>query len=369
MPKLITTWFGVFLVERDKVLKQILFPKDADEIAKRLKAMSENAVLKEERDLAKGVKGLKASDPRLSEFGPVSRTIKDREVSTRPELYGFSKGLLQEAMIKLGRASMKEIAEDRYIIQAVKAIDDLNKTANLLSERLHEWYSHHYPELGRILPDEKYASLISELGDRGKVGEQAGEDPSSSVGAPLNDEDRQAVMAYAEALDRIYRTRKTMEKYIEARMKDVAPNITHMTGPVLGARLIALARGLERLARLPSSTIQILGAEKAFFKHLTEGSDMPKHGVIFQHPLLHASPHWQRGKIARAFASKIAIAAKSDSYSDKFLGDDLKRDLDKRIANIRKAFKNPPRAKVARDRKGKRKGKKGRSNGKRKRRS
>jgi nucleolar protein 56 len=363
MPKLITTWFGVFLVEREKVLKQNLFPKDADEIAKRLKAMSAETILKEERELAKGVRGLKVADPRLAKLGPVSKSIKDRDISTRPELYGFSKDLLQEAMIKLGRASMKELAEDRYIIQAVKAIDDLNKTANLLSERLHEWYSHHYPEIGRNLPDERYAALISKLGDREQVGKEAGEAPSSSVGAPLNDEDRQAVMAYAEALDRIYRTRKTLERYIESRMKEVAPNITHMTGPVLGARLIALAGGLERLARLPSSTIQMLGAEKAFFKHLTEGGDMPKHGIIFQHPLLHASPHWQRGKIARAFASKIAIAAKSDSYSDKFLGEDLKKDLDKRIANIRKSFKDPPRPKGAR---GKHQ-RKGRSKGRRKR--
>lgn len=92
---------------------------------------------------------------------------------------------------------------------------------------------------------------------------------------------------------------------------------------------------------------------------------MPKHGIIFQHPLLHASPHWQRGKIARAFASKIAIAAKSDSYSDKFLGDDLKKDLDKRITNIRNSFKDPPRTKGARGWKDK--GKKGRSKGRRKR--
>jgi nucleolar protein 56 len=349
MPKLVTTWFGTFLVERGKVQKQVLFPKDAKAIAERLRARSEEKVLDEERQLAQGVRELKVAEGRLSQLGPVSKSLHDMEIAMKPEVHGFAKGLYQEAMLILGRSRMKDIAEDRYIIQAVRAIDDLNKTANLLSERLHEWYSFHYPELGPDVGDERFAELIAQYGDRTEVAKQGGlPDASSSVGAPLGDQDKAAVMAYAGALEGVFKTRGDIEAYIEERMKEIAPNLSHLIGPILAAKLIALAGGLERLARLPSSTVQMLGAEKAFFRHVTEGQDLPKHGVIFQHPLLHASPFWQRGKIARAMAAKIAIAAKSDAFGDNFIAEDLKNALDKRVESIRRIYKDQP-AKAPRD--------------------
>ena len=343
MPKLITTWFGTFVVEKGKVLDKVLFPKDAKAIAERLKARSEGHILDEERQLARNARELKVSEGRLQELGPVSKSLHDMEVSSRPEIYGFPKPLYQEAMLILGRSQMKIIAEDRYIIQAVKAIDDLNKTANLLSERLHEWYSLHYPELGKEVSDERFATLIAQFGDRIEVAKEASRpDVSASVGAPMNEQDKSAVMAYASSLEGVHRTRGDIETYVEERMKEVAPNLSHLVGPILGAKLIALAGGLERLARLPASTVQMLGAEKAFFRHITEGQDLPKHGVIFQHPLIHASPYWQRGKISRAMGAKISIAAKSDAYGEKFIGEDLKKDLDQRVEAIRTIFKDQP---------------------------
>ncbi len=98
---------------------------------------------------------------------------------------------------------------------------------------------------------------------------------------------------------------------------------------------------MNRLARLPSGTVQILGAEKALFRHLKEGSNPPKHGFIFQHPFIHRAPYWQRGKISRAFASKIAIAAKVDEHSDRFIGEELRKDLLERIEDIKDKYPKP----------------------------
>ncbi|RLI27874.1 MAG: C/D box methylation guide ribonucleoprotein complex aNOP56 subunit, partial [Candidatus Hecatellales archaeon] len=99
---------------------------------------------------------------------------------------------------------------------------------------------------------------------------------------------------------------------------------------------------LEELARLPSSTIQVLGAEKALFRALRRGGRPPKHGIIFQHPFIHQAPRWQRGKIARALAGKISIAAKVDVFSGNRIGDRLKADLEKRVAEIREKYRKPP---------------------------
>jgi nucleolar protein 56 len=102
---------------------------------------------------------------------------------------------------------------------------------------------------------------------------------------------------------------------------------------------------LERLASLPSSTIQLLGAEKAMFRHLRSGKNPPKHGVIYQYPDLRKAPYWQRGNIARALAGKVLIAAKVDQYKGEFCGDRLNEELKARIADIKRRYPDPPKKK------------------------
>ncbi len=70
------------------------------------------------------------------------------------------------------------------------------------------------------------------------------------------------------------------------------------------------------MASMPASTIQVLGAEKALFRSLKTGSHPPKHGLLFQHAMVHSAPRWQRGKIARAVAAKAVIAARVDVYGE-----------------------------------------------------
>jgi len=125
-------------------------------------------------------------------------------------------------------------------------------------------------------------------------------------------------------------------------MEDVAPNIKSLVGSLLGARLIALTGGLTNLAKMPASTVQVLGAEKALFRSLKTGARPPKHGMIFQHTLIHEAKRWQRGKMARALAGKLAIAARSDAFSGKYIGDDLKAGLEKRIKEIQEKYEEPP---------------------------
>jgi nucleolar protein 56 len=108
--------------------------------------------------------------------------------------------------------------------------------------------------------------------------------------------------------------RKSLEMQIDEQMKEVAPNISAVLGTTVGARILAKAGSLNRLSTMPASTIQVLGAEKALFRSLKTGSNPPKHGLLFQHAVVHAAPRWQRGKIARAVASKASIAARVDVH-------------------------------------------------------
>jgi len=111
-----------------------------------------------------------------------------------------------------------------------------------------------------------------------------------------------------------------------------------VAGTVLGARLIAGAGGLKQLALLPSSTIQLLGAEKALFRHLrNKRIKGPKHGLLYQHAMVKRVPAKHKGKVARSVAAKIAIAARADFFKSKGkVGENLQKELQQRVEALGK---------------------------------
>jgi nucleolar protein 56 len=121
---------------------------------------------------------------------------------------------------------------------------------------------------------------------------------------------------------------------VETTAPTVAPNLAALAGPVLAARLIALAGGLESLAKKPAGTVQVLGAEDALFAHLRGHAPSPKHGVIYTHEYVNGTRPADRGSAARALAGKLAIAARVDHYSGE-LKPQLRTDLEDRMATIR----------------------------------
>ncbi len=322
---LLTTWFGTFLYEDDAIVKSNIFPKDANEIAKRLSSIGKGEILEEEKALVQDIERFLVLDERLTKLG--GELIEEEPPSIEHEDLGFTNDMLHEAMMILAREKAEpEVTKDENIAQAVNALDDLVQSANLLSERLHEWYGMHFPKQQRVMKDEEFIQIVIKYDEKEEVKSQ---------------EDFKPIQDLAKTLQNIHDRKKQLEEYLKNEMGDKATNLSHLVGPIIGARLIAKAGGLNRLAKLPSGTIQMLGAEKALFRHLKDGSKPPKHGIIFQHPLIHRAPYWQRGKIARAFASKIAIAAKVDEHSDKFIGEELKKDLLERIEDIKEKYPEP----------------------------
>ncbi len=345
---LVTKWFGVFLCEEDQVRKHLLFDRDPQVMAQRMAAVQRGEILPEEEELA--TKGVKVADARLSRFG---KPVYFDSSFIRPEDYGLDRDLMHQAMIKLAKLRTREpVAQDRCVIQTIRAIDDLIEMINLMSERLHEWYGLYFPELADYAREEKYASLINELGDRESIKRDLDLDVES-VGHEMGEGDIAPVRDLASQLLELYRRKTKLESFLAQIMEEIAPNLTSLLTANLGARLISLAGGLKRLSSLPSSTVQLLGAEKAMFLHLREHKKPPKHGIIFQHPLIHRAAPWQRGKIARSLASKISIAAKVDQWEGEFIADQLKEQIEARAEEVRRKYPRPPKRKTSPSRKNK----------------
>ncbi len=217
--------------------------------------------------------------------------------------------LLREFGISLARRQLKLLTTaEQDLLQAVDALDDLNQSVNLLDERLYEWSRLHRDEIihGR--------DLVEALKDDKIMGEMA------------------------NAILNLRRSRSGLEKEVADSAVRIAPNLSSLAGPVLAARLISRAGGLKHLSDLPSSAIQVMGAEKSLFKHLKGNAPSPKHGLIYRHPSVSGAPKRLRGKVARAFAGKLAIAARLDFYGGG-PSTDLKASLDKRLAEIREIDK------------------------------
>lgn len=318
----INTWFGVLdLGSNGELLASELFPKIVRELA---------------------LRSLSFRDSRQSlppeGFDLATAAIECGFADSFSEYYS----LLHEVTLESVKLQVSEaLTPDQRVIQAVEALDDINETTNSLSERLFEWYGGYFPESG--LSGESLAVFISKYGSRENI---PPEDPfylkaRDSMGAKLEAADEVLLKGFAESVCSLYERRKQIEAYIESSMETLAPNLTMLAGPMLGARLISIAGSLEKLAAFPSSTIQVIGANKALFKHLRARAPSPKHGVIYSHPLINTSPWWVRGKAARALAAKLSLAARIDFYSAK-KDPSLAGELEEKIRKIREANPRPP---------------------------
>jgi len=272
---------------------------------------------------------------------------------------------LRDVSMELARSAIAEATtkRDLYAIQTVRCIEDLDKTLNLLAGRIREWYGLHFPELDRIIEKhDTYARLVQNLGPRSlfshenlvKIGipqDKAitiSEAAQKSTGAEMPAPDMEWLGEVCSRVLELYKLRDAAEKYADKIMVEVAPNMSAVLGAVLSAKIISIAGGLDRVAKMPASTLQVLGAEKALFRTVKTGARPPKHGIIFQYAAIHQEPKWLRGKIARAVAGKLAIAARMDAFGGANEGERFRRALDEKIKELKERYHGqPPRQKYA----------------------
>ena len=265
---------------------------------------------------------------------------------------------LRNFAIEFSSVRVKEASEklDLHIIQSVNALDELDKIINVVGARMREWYGLHFPELDNLIQSLiAYAEIVTNAGLRENITiqiiENAGmhdrkaeiimDAAKRSKGGDMTTENLVIVKKIAQEIISQSELRRILSDHIESAMDLVAPNVKSLLTASVGARIIAKAGSLSRLAVLPASTIQVLGAEKALFRALKTGTRPPKHGLIFQHPLIHSAPRWQRGKIARAIASKVAIAARIDVYRHSEKDSSILERLERRIKEIQEKYKEP----------------------------
>ena len=328
---------GIFAVEDKRVVAFRLFPKEPSVAARKLKDFQSTEEFKQ---LVSGLKDFSAEQPnQATEFlqANVRQLAKEKgfvkdEMELNKFLTQFGAELTKQNISKMEK-------RDKLIMQVISAVNDMDKVLNSMSERLREWYGLHYPEY-KPKEHEKFAEAVAKFGKRENF-----ENFKNSMGMQLRDEDLETLKMYADNLSRLYKERASLEKYLTKACKEEMPNVSAVVGELLAARLLALAGGLERMAKMPSSTLQLLGAEKSLFRALKEKrrgdrnsreARVPRFGILFTHPDISGAPNEQRGKIARLLAAKISIAARTDFYTKEGHARDLIDDFKRKLQEVRK---------------------------------
>ncbi|HEY0196610.1 MAG TPA: ATP-binding protein [Methanobacterium sp.] len=332
--KLLELLDGNLVIEEKSLLKRLI--KTVDKI------VIETDISPSKYEALKGYSKFKFETP--NKAGEYVRTyladvlIETDFIQTEEEL----KEVVHEVSMDITRNRLQEAAEaeDLVLIQAISALDELDETTSKLAERLREWYSIHLPELDRIKSHEYYVKLVAEYGDKSTIINSGLTESDfkieSSIGADLDESDIFMLKEFASSIKSLQTTKKSLNEYIEGKMEELAPNLKDLLGASLGAKMIAHVGGLKRLSLLSSGTVQVLGAEKALFRHLKTGERPPKHGLIYQHPEVRGSKYWLRGKVARALASKLSLAVRKDVFSGQF-DPSIKTNFEAKVEDIKKA--------------------------------
>lgn len=316
MHTIATNVLGVFVLKDGDLIDHTAFPNDPEIIAEKIDGRCQ-----EEEELASQYDVMERRQHDALQLG------RDADlIDTADELY--------QRQHKVAQAYTRNKIEqqhnkDQLLVQAARSINELDEISNRLIERLRPWYSIYFPELDDRVDDHReYARKILDTFDRNEL------DGQDSTGMDIDQRDREIIQDLAQRVIDTYQTRDRIETYVTDLAEQIAPNLSAVLGKLLAARMIALAGSLKKLSRMPSSTIQVLGAEKALFRHMRGEGSAPKHGILFMHEHVRNLPDNKRGKMARFIANKASIAARLDQFDGDFKGNELREEIDQKREEI-----------------------------------
>ena len=266
-----------------------------------------------------------------------------------------------QANLGLGHAlARKEIKfddrrADKGIINSYSLLEQMEKNLNTFTMRIKEWYAWHFPELTKLITDnETYVKFVMAVGHRDNIQDipeedfedlvgdaglalQVKERSKTSMGNDLTEVDEASVKSFAEYVAQHFDFKKELQGYLKGVMTGVAPNLTELLGETVGAKLLTQAGGLTNLSKMPASTVQILGAEKALFRALKTKSATPKYGHLYNSTFIGQAKLADKGKVSRCLANKCALASRLDNFlvkpTSKF-GEIFKRQVQERVDGV-----------------------------------
>ena len=270
----------------------------------------------------------------LGDRFPDSESYPPTSIQSWPDLTSNQSDLLQEASLRVAERGVADAASnpDSRLEHLVQATEEMRNAHNTLESRIVEWAGLFLPSLDL---DHQRSHIASAFASSSNLQEVAASLDVLSTDVEVGEKEWRGIQSVAKSTVNGATDIERMEDSVRELSNIHLPSLSLLLGPLLSAKLCTSAHGRARLARLPASTIQVIGAEKAFFMHIQQGTPPPKHGHIFQHSWISRSPKWARGSIARMLASKAAIAARVDHFGGEPWTSKQVSEVEKKVGEIR----------------------------------
>lgn len=230
--------------------------------------------------------------------------------------------------------------EDNLLVHTVSMLDQLDKDINSYCMRIKELYGWSFPELFDLCDDnDEYIEAVqfSITGQSCLSSEKIKiilEHKTNSIGIEINELDIKNVLNLCSIVSEKIKNKIILKEYLKEKMDYSAPNLSEFLGDIMTARIIMMSGGLLNLAKATASTIQLLGAEKSLFQALKNRSNTPKYGVLYYSKYVIKIKTKNKAKLSRCIASKIAVLAKIDYFSQnrtRAYGKAIRKLIDKKI--------------------------------------
>ncbi len=303
------------------IAKKDLTPEQLD------KALRSEKLLSEEKELLNKLKGYEIVSE-VKKEGIKQEISCCRKVRERMRVFAKEDEIKQRIFNITSLRFKASLTKDKIVVMLATAIAGYEKILNDEVVRLKELVVYAYPGFYESVGDnKKFVKLLSK-GKAKPIGKLEG--------VPYESDFMEVIRQIANNTYELFELKEKLEKLMFKYVREVMPNTSYLIGEKLAAKLLEESGSLEKLAKMPSSTIQVIGAEKALFMHLLGKGKSPKHGIIFLSEYIQRTPERKRGKVARILALKISKAAKLD-YFDKgkvFKGDEIKRELEDALLKL-----------------------------------
>ena len=287
-------------------------------------------------------------------LSPEARTLADRFPDALPdsmaalsdpqwpELDDDENASLSTASARLAKRGVASSAADpdRRLDMLSGATSELRTAWGTSESRCVEW-------AGLFLPD---ADLD---GQRDEIPSSLAEAESIAVAAASlglqtpehlpGEQEWDALRTHARGVIELADRLESAEQATRSLAQQHVPTLSLLVGPLGAAKMVTLAGGRERLARMPSGSLQVLGASGAMAAH-RRGAPPPKHSpILFSLPQVSRAPRWVRGKIARYLAGKCSIAVRVDHFNGEPWGDEQIDEINQECQKIKDRFPKPPK--------------------------
>ena len=189
-----------------------------------------------------------------------------------------------EDLVVQNRGPTDSEAEYSAIVSCNEMVIDADTEVQTIAKSIKDDYAKRFPELESLIPNPlDYARVVLKLGNETDLTQVdlTGILPSASImvvtvtasttaGTALPEAALQNVQDACEQVLKLSSHKQKMLAFVESRMATVAPNLSAIVGTQVAAKLIGAAGGLDKLAALPSTVLQVLGSRSAAAVHSAE---------------------------------------------------------------------------------------------------